>query len=167
MTQKNWPSGLEVEVTNGILGALLKTEYRRLADKMQRVDLKSGAVVYRANQKIEHVYFPEDSVVAMVDTLEDGRTVEVGLVGREGMEGINIFLGTIATPEKGGRQAPGRGAGIGLAGLGREVRFGRPLQRGLVPYTEVALAVINQSVACSQHHVGQQPLARWILAMDE
>jgi len=58
MTQKNWPSGLEVEVTNGILGALLKTEYRRLADKMQRVDLKSGAVVYRANQKIEHVYFP-------------------------------------------------------------------------------------------------------------
>ena len=45
MTQKNWPSGLEVEVTNGILGALLKTEYRRVADKMQRVDLKGGAVV--------------------------------------------------------------------------------------------------------------------------
>ena len=52
MIQKNWPSGPEIEVSNGILGALLKTEYRRLAAKMERVDLKRGAIVYRANQKI-------------------------------------------------------------------------------------------------------------------
>jgi CRP-like cAMP-binding protein len=167
MTQKNWPSGLEVEVTNGILGALLKTEYRRLADKMQRVDLKSGAVVYRANQKIEHVYFPEDSVVAMVDTLEDGRTVEVGLVGREGMVGINIFLGTIATPDKAVVQLPGAALRMSSRALRAELRFGSPLQRVLLHYTQVALAVISQSVACSQHHRVEQRLARWILTMDE
>jgi CRP-like cAMP-binding protein len=107
MAQKNWLSDSELQVTNGILGALLKTEYRRLAAKMQRVELKRGAVVYRANQKIEHVYFPEDAVVAMVDTLDDGRTVEVGIVGHEGMVGINIFLGTIATPDKAVVQLPG------------------------------------------------------------
>jgi hypothetical protein len=107
MPQKDWPSGPEVEVTNGILGALLKTEYRRLAARMERVQLPSGAIVYRANQRIEHVYFPEDSVVAMVDTLDDSRTVEVGLVGCEGMVGINIFLGTIATPDKAVVQLPG------------------------------------------------------------
>jgi hypothetical protein len=47
------------------------------------------------------------------------------------------------------------------------VRFGSPLQRVLLHYTQVALAVISQSVACSQHHRVEQRLARWILTMDE
>ena len=167
MIQKNWPSGPELQVTNGILGALLKTEYRRLAARMERVDLKRGAIVYRANQKIEHVYFPEDAVVAMVDTLDDGRTVEVGLVGHEGMVGINIFLGTIATPDKAVVQLPGSALRMSSRDLRAEVRFGSPLQRVLLHYTQVALAVISQSVACSQHHRVEQRLARWILTMDE
>jgi hypothetical protein len=56
--------------------------------------------VYRADQEIEAVYFPEEAVVAMVDTAELGRTVEVGIVGREGIVGINIFLGGAVTPDK-------------------------------------------------------------------
>jgi CRP-like cAMP-binding protein len=167
MIQKNWPSGPEIEVSNGILGLLLKTEYRRLAAKMERVDLKRGGIVYRANQKIGHVYFPEDAVVAMVDTLDDGRTVEVGLVGHEGMVGINIFLGTIATPDKAVVQLPGAALRMSSRDLRSEVHFGSPLQRVLLQYTQVALAVISQSVACSQHHLVEQRLARWILTMDE
>jgi CRP-like cAMP-binding protein len=167
MIQKNWPSGPEIEVSNGILGALLKTEYGRLAAKMERVDLKRGAVVYRANQKIGHVYFPEDAVVAMVDTLDDGRTVEVGLVGHEGMVGINVFLGTIATPDKAVVQLPGAALRMSSRDLRKAVRFGSPLQRVLLQYTQVALAVISQSVACSQHHRVEQRLARWILTMDQ
>jgi CRP-like cAMP-binding protein len=167
MTQKDWPLGPEIRVTNGILGALLRTEYRRLAAKMELVELKRGAVVYRANQDIEHVYFPENAVVAMVDTLEDGRTIEVGIVGHEGMVGINIFLGTIATPDKALVQLPGAALRMKSQDLRAEVRFGSPLQRVLLHYTQVCLAVISQSVACSQHHRVEQRLARWILTMNE
>jgi len=167
MTQEDRPSGPEIQVTNGILGALLRTEYRRLIAKMERVDLKRGATVYRAHQNIEHVYFPEEAVIAMVDTLEDGRTIEVGIVGNEGMVGINIFLGTIATPDRAVVQLPGAALRMRSRDLRAEVRFGSPLQRVLLHYTQVALAVISQSVACSQHHRVEQRLARWILTMEE
>jgi hypothetical protein len=87
----------EIPVKNRILGALLRTEYGRLIAKMEHVELKRGAILHRADQDIKHVYFPEDTVVAMVDAMEDGRTVEVGIIGNEGMVGINIFLGGVGS----------------------------------------------------------------------
>ena len=94
-------------VRNSILAALLATEYKRLLPKLEYVELKRGEIVYRADQKIETVFFPEDSVVAMVDTTGDSRTVEVGIIGREGIVGINVFLGGVFTPDKAIVQIPG------------------------------------------------------------
>jgi CRP-like cAMP-binding protein len=91
----------------------------------------------------------------------------VGLVGHEGMVGINVFLGTIATPDKAVVQLPGAALRMSSRDLRAAVRFGSPLQRVLLHYTQVALAVISQSVACSQHHRVEQRLARWILTMDQ
>jgi hypothetical protein len=90
----------DIAVKNRILAALLKTEYKRLLPKLEHVKLKRGQIVYRADQEIEAVYFPEDTVVAMVDTTDDRRTVEVGIIGREGIVGINIFLGGVVTPTR-------------------------------------------------------------------
>jgi len=53
------------------------------------------------------VYFPEEAVIAMVDTTDDDRTIEVGVIGREGIVGINIFLGGVITPDKAIVQLPG------------------------------------------------------------
>jgi CRP-like cAMP-binding protein len=51
--------------------------------------------------------------------------------------------------------------------LRKEMRFGSPLQRLLLGYTRTFLAVISQSVACSQHHSVEQRLARWLLTMND
>src|SRR5208283_4436200 len=63
--------------SNSILAGLLATEYKRLLPKLEYVLLKRGEIVYRADQRIEAVYFPEDAVIAMIDSMDDGRTVEV------------------------------------------------------------------------------------------
>src|SRR5688572_21804179 len=94
-------------VRNDILRALLNSEYSRLRPRLEHVKLKLQDVVYRADQQIEYVYFPEDAVIAMIDTLADGSTVEVGVIGHEGMVGINIFLGCLITPDKAMVQIPG------------------------------------------------------------
>ncbi len=154
-------------VRNQILGALLRTEYRRLVGRMEHVELKRGAILYRANQKIEHVYFPEDAVVAMVDTMANGRTVEVGIIGSEGLVGINIFLGGVTTPDKAVVQIPGGALRMRSRELRREIRFGSPLQRLLLRYTQAFVAVISQSVACCEHHSVEQRLARWLLTMHD
>src|ERR1700733_6169612 len=90
----------DIHVGNSILTALLATEYKRLRPKLEHVTLTSGEIIYRADQNIERVYFPEEAVIAMVDRTNDGRTVEVGIIGREGLVGINIFLGGVVTPDK-------------------------------------------------------------------
>jgi len=154
-------------VRNSLLAALLATEYRRLLPRLEHVTLKAGEIVYRADQKIEHVYFPEQAVVAMVDTTEDRRTIEVGVIGREGIVGINIFLGGVITPDKAIVQLPGGAMRMKAKDLRKEARFGSPLQRLLLDYTRTFLSVISQSVACSQHHSTEQRLARWLLTMSD
>jgi CRP-like cAMP-binding protein len=157
----------DIAVGNSILAALLASEYRHLLPRLERVQLKRGQVVYRADQDIDAVYFPEQAVIAMVDVMEDGRTIEVGIIGREGLVGINVFLGGIVTPDKAIVQLPGGALRMRTKDLRKEVRFGSPLQRLLLDYTRSFLAVISQSVACSQHHGIDQRLARWLLTMHD
>lgn len=154
-------------VRNGILAALLATEYRRLLPRLEHVELRRDEVVYRADEEIEAVYFPEEAVIAMVDATGDGRTIEVGVIGREGLVGINIFLGGAVTPDRAIVQLPGGAFRMRSKDLRRELRFGSPLQRLLLDYTRTFLAVISQSVACSQHHGVGQRLARWLLTMGD
>lgn len=157
----------DVPVRNSLLSALLTNEYKRLLPKLDYVELKRGEIVYRADQKIGTVYFPEEAVVAMVDTTDDRRTVEVGIIGREGIVGINVFLGGVFTPDKAIVQIPGRAMQMKSKDLRMEMRFGSPLQRLLLGYTRTFLAVISQSVACSQHHNVEERLARWLLTMSD
>ena len=164
-TRKRSRSRQVSSIRNDILRALLNSEYRRIRPRLQRADLKAGEIIYRADQPIEHVYFPESAVVAMMDTMENGATVEVGIIGHEGMVGINILLGHRVTPDKAIVQLPGTAMRMTADDLWKEIRFGSPLQRLLLRYTQALLAVISQSVGCSQHHAVAQRLARWLLTM--
>ena len=154
-------------ITNNILHALLNSEYKHHRRKLEKVVLKRGEIIYRANQHIKHVYFPETAVVAMIDTVDDGSTVEVGIIGHEGMVGINVFLGCLVTPDKAVVQVSGTAMRMKTVDLRKELRFGSPLQALLLRYTQALLAIISQSVACSQHHTVGQRLARWLLTMHD
>ena len=69
--------------------------------------MQRGAVIYRADQKIEGARFPEEPVVGTVDSLNDGRAVEVGIFGCEEIVGISIFLVGLITARQGGRASVG------------------------------------------------------------
>ena len=151
---------------NSVLAALLATQYDRLLPKLEHVTLRGGQTLYRAAQKIEDVYFPEDAVIAMIDSTGDGRTVEVGIIGREGIVGLNIFLGGVITPDQAVVQLAGGAMRMNAQDLRNELRFGSPLQQLLLSYARAFLAVVSQSVACSQHHDIEQRLARLLLTLD-
>ena len=150
---------------NGILGALPLPEYERLVEKMERVELKIGAIVYEADESIEYVYFPEDAVVALVHTLQDARTLAVGIIGPEGLVGIDIFLGGESAPERALVQIGGNALRMKTFNFRLETRFATPLRLLLLRYTQVFLSELRQCAACSRHHSVDQRLARWILTM--
>ena len=156
-----------MSVSNSILATLLASEYRRLLPKLEYVLLKRGEIVYRADQRIDDVYFPEDAVIAMIDSMDDGRTVEVGIIGREGIVGVNIFLGGVVTPDKAIVILGGGAMRMRANDLRKELRFGSALQRALLAYARTFLALISQSVACSQHHNIEQRLARLLLTLHD
>ncbi|HEX6284733.1 MAG TPA: hypothetical protein VFZ71_07650, partial [Pyrinomonadaceae bacterium] len=92
------PSQYSRSTENQILAGLDKSDYQRLFPLLERVSLSIGELVYEAGSVIDYVYFPETAVFSMLATMEDGRTIEVGPVGREGLVGLRIALGAETTP---------------------------------------------------------------------
>lgn len=154
-------------IKNQLLSALVNTEYQHLVPHLERVDLSLGDVVYTMGRNIEHVYFPEDSAVSLLATLENGATTEIGLVGREGMVGLTVFLGGAVTPERAIVQLAGTALRLNASILRKELRVGNSLQLLLLRYTRAFIALMSQSVACSQHHSLSQRFARWLLTMHD
>ncbi len=78
---------------NHILDALPIAEYDQLVPHLEPIVLKLGQILQMPDTKVERVYFPISGIVSLLATLEDGETIETGVVGREGMVGIPIVVG--------------------------------------------------------------------------
>jgi signal transduction histidine kinase len=114
-----------------------------------------------------NAYFPIDAVVSLISTLEDGASVEVGLVGREGMIGLAGVLGTI----EGGTSAVvlvgGTAVRVPTASV-KALRLANPSVRtALDLYIEARFLQAAQAVACSRLHSLQARLARWLLGVHD
>lgn len=154
-------------IKNQLLAALVNQHYQHLVPHLERVELALGDVIYLQGRNIEQVYFPETSVVSLLSTLENGATTEVGLVGREGMLGLTVFLGGALTPDEAIVQLAGSALVMKASVLREELKVGSKLQLLLLRYTRSFVLLISQSVACSQHHSLEQRFARWLLMMHD
>lgn len=156
-----------IQLRNRLLSSLINHDYQRLASHLQPVDLKLGDVIYTAGDTIEYVYFPETAVVSLLSTLENGDTTEVGLIGCEGMVGLSVFLGGSITPERALVQLSGKALKMPASVLTGELKLGSTIQLQLLRYTRSFLALVTQSVICSQHHSLETRFARWLLMMHD
>ena len=156
-----------MQLKNRLLLSLINHDYQRLVSHLQPVDLKLGDVIYTAGDTIENVYFPETAVVSLLSTLENGDTTEVGLIGCEGMVGLSVFLGGSITPERALVQLRGKALKMPASVLTGELKLGSTIQLQLLRYTRSFLALITQSVICSQHHSLEARFARWLLMMHD
>lgn len=156
-----------LQIKNNLLAALVNREYQHLLPQLQRVELSLAEVIYDAESQVQYVYFPETAVVSLLSTLENGATSEVGLIGREGMVGLSIFLGGTISHDQAVVQVAGTALRMRPSVLREELHLGSPLQLLLLRYTQSFLALVTQSVVCSQHHTVNQRLARWLLMMHD
>lgn len=160
-------TAMNIPIKNHLLTAMVNNQYQHLLPHLERVDLSLGDIIYLAGGDIEHVYFPEDSAISLIATMENGATTEVGLVGREGMVGLTVFLGGVVTPELAIVQMAGTAMKLKASVLRQEVKVGSSLQMLLLRYTRSFVTLMSQSVACSQHHSLEQRFARWLLMMHD
>jgi CRP-like cAMP-binding protein len=148
---------------NRILNQLSPEEYERLSPHLEPVTLTRGDVIHYPQDPVSHVYFPNSGTVSVIATFADGGGVEVGLVGNEGVFGINVVLGSVTTPHEAIVQLPGDGVRAPSDMLQREFKRGGQLHDLLLRYTQAFIVQIAQTAACNKAHPLDGRLARWLL----
>jgi CRP-like cAMP-binding protein len=153
---------------NQILASLDNTEHRNFFSQLEPVSVLPGQVLYEAEAPIDHVFFPQTAVFSMLATMENGETVEVGPVGREGLVGLRIFLGAETTPDRVIVHIGGTAMRLTSNALKTELgTFKSALPRKLLRYTQMLLAMTGRTGACNKLHSLEQQLARWLLTMND
>ncbi len=91
---------ISANIPNQILAALPAAEYDRLVPHLKLTELSLGQVLYETDDPIDYVYFPSASVVSLVTHMKDGASIEVGIVGNEGIVGITVIMGDPRAPRQ-------------------------------------------------------------------
>ena len=150
-------------VANSMLAALPRKQYRRLLTGLESVALTFGEILHESGERIRHVYFPGDSLVSLLTVVEGHLALEVGMVGREGMVGVPLSLGTDVSPVRALVQGAGTAMRMKSARFSEEIRKSPQLQQEVGRYTRALMAQITQTAACNRFHVVEARLARWLL----
>jgi CRP-like cAMP-binding protein len=156
--------GKTVPIQNRILAALPKNRYKSLLASLQPVSLSLNQIVYEAGESIRHAYFPNGAMVSLVAVREDGgRSLEVGVVGEEGMLGAAAFLGNPVALNKAVVQLAGDALRVKVDDLQTATEGGGTLHKLLHGYVQVAFVQITRSAICNRFHNLGQRFARWLL----
>ena len=157
----------QTPVANRILGQLPPKDYRRLRAQLEPVKLQFGQILYEPDAPIRQVYFPLDCLISLLTAVDRRRTLEVGMVGNEGMTGMPFVLGIGLSGVR--ALVQGGGTALCIASTPFRIEFdrNRPLQQALFRYTYALMAQISQTAACNRFHDAQERLARWLLMTRE
>ena len=150
-------------VKNEILSALLKEDHGRLVPHLEPVKLPHGLVLYEMGQQVRHVYFPNNALISLVTQMSDGKIVEVGLVGNDGMSGLTALMGEETSPERAIVQIPNGGTRVELSAIKEEFMRGGQLQKLLLVYARKLMRQVSQTAACNASHTAEERLSRWLL----
>jgi CRP-like cAMP-binding protein len=148
---------------NRLLAALPDDDLARLAPMLEQVHIEVGAVLCEPGDAIHHIYFPHDSLISLLGVAEGRMTLEVGLVGREGMLGATVALGHEVSQVRAIVQRAGKASRMDSAQFRAEFAHHPSLQRVLYRYTDTLLAQAIQIAVCSRFHVLEARLARSLL----
>jgi CRP-like cAMP-binding protein len=149
---------------NRLLGALPPDEFARLSPLLSETTLEQHKRIEEPGVLPTHVYFPWSGVCSLTTLMKDGRIVEVGTIGNEGMVGMSAYFGGQIPDALTVVQVPGDGAhimriGAFVAEMEREGALFQLVRR----YSQALILLMMQSAACNALHEVDQRCARWLL----
>src|SRR4029079_430636 len=152
------------EERNRLLNALPPDEYERIRPLLAETTLELHKRLEEPGATSSYVYFPWSGVCSLTATMRDGRMVEVGTIGNEGVVGMSGYFGGQLPDVMTLVQVPGSGAHVMRRGVFlAEVDRARALYPRVRRYSQALLALMTQSVACNALHDIDQRCARWLL----
>ena len=159
-------SAISVQTLDGnrLLALLSHDTKRRMLPAFRLLALEMNQLLSEPGEVIRHVYFPITAVTSLLSEMDDGTTVEVATIGREGMVGLSAFLGGDSTFLRTIAQVPGMALQMERDHFVELVKDSHSdLQPILLRYTQALFGQLAQQSACNRSHNMEERCARWIL----
>ena len=150
-------------ISNRLLRALSAEDLDLLRPHLEPVPLPHKQTLSKPDTPIDEVYFPEEGMVSLVQPLEDGTMIEVGMIGNEGFVGVPVLLGTDSSPLEAMVQIPGSALRMHAKAFREEMDRRPALSRGLLRYVQALHIQVSLTAACNGRHTLPERLARWLL----
>lgn len=153
----------ELKTTNRILLSLTPDESERLRPSLTFVELPHGLTIYEAEERIQDIYFPNDAVLSAVNTTDAGESVETGVIGRDGISGVESLLGDAVALNRNIVQIVGNGFRAPLDAIKDEFFRSGTFQRKVFGFARALMAQMSQTALCNRLHPADVRLAKWLL----
>jgi CRP-like cAMP-binding protein len=148
---------------NRLLDALPRQDRKRLLAASEQVDLKYLQVLREPGQRIRYVYFPVGSSISLIAPTAAGASLEVAVIGREGVFGVSVAFGIHVGSQRALVNTAGAAWRIAAAQFCREFERNPETRRLLSRYLYVVMAQLSQAAVCANFHDVGARLARWLL----
>lgn len=149
---------------NRLLDAVPPDVAQRLRPHLESVALEANQTIHEPGTTAEHSFFPTRGLISMVATMRDGASVEIGMIGKEGMFSVAAILGDDDPSQRAMVQLAGGALRLPSRMLRQEAQASRPFQALLLRYVQATLASASQTAACNRLHLLEQRCARWLLS---
>jgi CRP-like cAMP-binding protein len=149
--------------SNLILAALPQQDFDWLRPQLETVSLGRKEIIYQPNTPIPYVYFPNSGMTSILTTMKNGKVAEVGVVGKEGMLGLPVFLGTDRSSGQSFSQVPGESLRMPADAFRAAIQRSQALTDLLHRYTQALFTQVSQSAACNRLHAIDKRCCRWLL----
>lgn len=153
----------QVAIGNRILAALPAEQFDRLQPHLSTIRLERDDVLYLTGDEIRYVYFPTSGLMSLLSTSETGSTVEVAMVGNEGIVGLPVILKNKMSPFEVTVQTEADAYKIKAEELQEEFDRCEGLHELILRYLNMQFAEISQSSLCHRFHTVEQALGSWLL----
>ena len=154
-------------VKNSVLNSLAAAEFENIEKYLEKLEFLVGKVLYYPAEKLEYVYFPETCVISIVTVLENGDSVESGIVGSEGFSGAAVIFHEEVSPLEATIQLSGELFRLPTAEFGKLFEQNKQFRNAVLRHIYSFVAQLSQNAACLCHHKIDQRLARWLLMFDD
>lgn len=152
-------------LANRVLNALGDDGFARLVSHLQTVSLKRGEVVHQPEDDCNYIYFPETAVFSQINTLESGKTVEIAMIGYEGIIGLSAVLGRQPTNLCTQILIEGSAFRISAKIFSREFIESVSFQSSFFEYLNSYIRQVSQRAVCNNHHRIEHRFATWLLML--
>jgi CRP-like cAMP-binding protein len=155
------------KTSNRILSRLSRADFGLLEPHLEGVDLPVRKHLETPKKRIDQVYFMEAGFASVVANGTSKPSIEVGIIGREGMTGLAIVLGNDRASHATYIQAAGKGLRISAANLRRAIERSTTLHRPMLRYVHAFLLQTATTALANGRSTIEERLARWLLMADD